>query len=301
MSGGEEDWSGTIELIEADPTTSFSMTYPRAYIRSKSGKERTFFVQLEFPIGCLSPSAQPSGMPSKQPTIHPTEVPTEEPSEAPSMFPTEIPSSVPTPKPSYSHVPSIGDTIRLLTLPKTTTEQLVHGICLTAASNSSSAIGIGDDGTTQVTYTYVEPFVSGTLGWDDRRYKLYGVENTPCHEESFLRPSKVEEIALGSTISINAVRDPYDDENDWKVCVFLVKDGIRDGGYFSSLILLGFSDVTVTGFYWHSPSEPLDMLCKDLDDLSPTKTPSSVPTLTPSYSHVPSIGDTLFLSPTFTK
>jgi len=133
-------------------------------------------------------------------------------------------------------------------LPASTTTELVHGICLKEAVTASAS------STSSLRYTAVDPFASGTKAWDDRDYKMQGVENTPCAGGTFLRPSLHKSIMKGTVITLNY--SGYDNVN---VCVFV--DLSRDGGWHSTLIEMGFTDYgqSFKGFKWDL--EQWDVFC----------------------------------------
>jgi len=113
-----------------------------------------------------------------------------------------------------------------INLPATTTDQLVHGICVhtfQSAWASSSLSGLD--------YTPVS-FTGSLKAWGDRNYVLQGIESvTECNGGEYLRPSLVKSIPSGTEISITVA--PW----STTVCVFFPNmDGYgRDGGWSSTL------------------------------------------------------------------
>ena len=130
--------------------------------------------------------------------------------------------------PPYSSMKVLigGDCPSRIPLPATITDELSHAICATGLENIS-AIGIGSDNSTKVTYDLDQPFASGMLAWGDRRYIVTNVEGSPCEGGMYLRPSKGSEIPRGTEITITYV--PYLTV-DAKICVMFNIDD-PEGGF----------------------------------------------------------------------
>ena len=68
--------------------------------------------------------------------------------------------------------------------PATTKSNTIHGICVTGASVASAT-----SNNSSLTYESIKPFQSGIQAWSDHDYTIEGVENTPCADGIYLRPS----------------------------------------------------------------------------------------------------------------
>ncbi len=128
---------------------------------------------------------------------------------------------------------STGTELVSWTLPPTTTEETIHGICVINAA-FATATSTQDD----LFYTNVEPFVDGTKAWGNRDYVLEGVENSPCQNGIYLRPSLHRYVDQGTSITVTA---PIIST----ICVFVDSYGHdygdKDGGWPESLLLNGFT------------------------------------------------------------
>jgi len=182
--------------------------------------------------------------------------------------PSSMPSLMPSPAPSVSFAPTLSHqpspqlpSIVSMTLPATTTNQLVHGICVKGAQSASAS-------SNRATYktTMIENFTSGMKAWDDRNYIIEGVESTPCNDGLFLKPNRHKKIGRNTVIEIEIERA----SNDYAtLCVFVEPPGKRDGGFTKSLPTdKGFTNygTTFTGFKWGSPGTSISnkawgMLC----------------------------------------
>jgi len=209
------------------------------------------------------------------------------PTPAPSLLPSASPSVSLSPSISQKPSPGLPDTVSI-TLPETTTDQLVHGICFDGAVSASASSDYWD-----LDYETIENFSSGVKGWGDRHYIIVGVESTPCAGGIFLKPSKFKSIEEGTTIEIEA-----EFSDSMTLCVF-VEPGHRDGGLYHSLPEIGFTnnEEDFTGFKWgwaSSPDQTWDTLCMDFPRIptpAPSLMPSTFPTSSsPSISQKPSPG-----------
>jgi len=114
-----------------------------------------------------------------------------------------------------------------INLPATTTNQLVHGICVNTAQGDLGAIA--SSSLSHLEYTPVS-FTGSPKAWGDRNYVLQGVESvTECNDGEYLRPSLVKSIPSGTEISITVA--PW----STTVCVFFKNIDDRDGGWSSNL------------------------------------------------------------------
>mmetsp|Transcript_29512 Transcript_29512/g.63564 ORF Transcript_29512/g.63564 Transcript_29512/m.63564 type:complete len:283 (-) Transcript_29512:74-922(-) len=114
-----------------------------------------------------------------------------------------------------------------INLPATTTNQLVHGICVNTAQGD--LVPIASSSLSHLEYTPVS-FTGSPKAWGDRNYVLQGVESvTECNDGVYLRPSLVKSIPSGTEISITVA--PW----STTVCVFFKNIDDRDGGWSSNL------------------------------------------------------------------
>lgn len=116
--------------------------------------------------------------------------------------------------------------------PETETEQFVHGICVTGASN---AIAFSSNNHV-LEYESVD-FVEGVKAWGDRSYVYSGVEGSVCEGGVLLRPSHHKTIAPYTDIAVGM--DPIDDSA--KMCVLLFSGDVRHGRWPEKLFYQGFT------------------------------------------------------------
>ena len=84
---------------------------------------------------------------------------------------------------------------------------------------------------------------------------MEGVENTPCANGIFLKPSLHKSIGRGTTITISASKGAT-------VCVFMEGDR-RNGGWPTSLPGEGFADYGVQSDFRWDTTNKWTLLCKD--------------------------------------
>lgn len=187
----------------------------------------------------------------------------ERPSSVPSKIPSASPSLSAPPSTTRAPNPSLPATVSL-TLPATTTRQLVHGLCVKGATTATASAS-----SSALSYTPVENFSSGVKAWDDRKYVIDGVEATPCAGGIFMRPNKHKQINKGAVIVFDMKRATSD---YMQVCVFAEPKGGRNGGWFQSVpSTLGFTDygTSFTGFQWGTTGSSVQnqawgMLCAEM-------------------------------------
>lgn len=184
-----------------------------------------------------------------------------QPSSAPSLSPSSVPSVSMVPTQTFSPTMSLPKTITV-TLPASTTKQLVHGLCVKGAVGASASSSWAP-----LTYTAISPFQTGVLAWNDRQYTIQGVENTPCADGIFMKPNRHKSILRNTVITFEMQRDGSDYMD---VCVFAEPAGARrNGGWFTSMVQEGFTNygTEFTEFAWGGGRVTMQdwgMLCKKM-------------------------------------
>ncbi len=89
-----------------------------------------------------------------------------------------------------------------------------HGICVSAGASSASASS-SYNSLTYAAINHQKDSSTPLQAWDDRDYKLYGLEKTPCNGGIFLRASLHKAFPLGTTTSVTA-----SSQEPAQICVF---------------------------------------------------------------------------------
>merc|ERR1712150_171539 len=128
--------------------------------------------------------------------------------------------------------------------PASTTDYLLHGMCVMGATH---AMASGDD--PDLFYTPMADFMDGVKLWDDANYITKNVlGDAACEGGIYLRPNLLQRIAKNTVISVEASSSGTEPVT---LCVFLMTNDYRHGNWDAYLPTAGFTK-TISAFHFNN-------------------------------------------------